>query len=268
MPRRFIEDRRGSESLSTLIVGVSILLIVVISSSVATYMLRVQMAQTEFEEAKENMMVFADIVEEVSAKMDSSGYVKFNCRLGRLDFLKGFKSFTLKLRENGGEHLLAEGSISGLRYTSCLSFPTFEKYLRGVGSRIVIGEASPIVSIYSKPGLDGLPSIWLEGFGVRLVEAGTMLLEGMGYVNVYDLVVLKTTSGVTFGSESINVKAYCKSVSVDTLYVDSTSFTLELLVDGVEADVVDVTGPSSIDGNVVKGSLVYVVVVTVEVSTV
>ena len=162
--RRLLKSRKGSEALSTLVVGVTILVVVLISSNVASQMLRLQMAQAEFEEAKENMLLLADIVEEVGAKMYSSGYVKFNCRYGMLDFLRSFESFQLKL----GDDVILEGSLSSLRYTCGLSFPIAEKYLRGCGYSIVIGEASPVVSVYTVLNTEGLPCVWLKALGLAL----------------------------------------------------------------------------------------------------
>jgi len=256
--KELMRDNRGSEVLSSLIIAATILIITIISASVATWMIGIQAAKAEYEAAKESMIELADIVEEVGSKMYSSSYVKFNCRYGGLDFLKNSTHIQVTLETSAENITLIDAYTSSLRYRGRTSFPVTEEYVRGGEVSIVVGEASPIVSIYTELDENGYPTIWLRGESIRLVEAGTRYLESRGYnVTVYQLIFFRMTIGATFGSGSLNIRVYGKPFSVDS-YLSEAAEKIHLIVDGTEADWVQVD----------SRCLMYVVLATVEVAIV
>ena len=256
--KRLLSDRRGSETLSTIIVATTIMLVTLISANVATRMIEVQVAQAEFEQAEEAMVILADIVEEVGSKMYSSSYVKFNCRSGRLDFLENYTHVEVVLRTDVENLTLIDAYTSSLRFKSGIRFSLVEEYVRGSSSSILGGEAAQLISIYKGLDQDGSPSIWLYSRNVRLIEEGTMYLESRGYnVNLYQLLFVRIGVGLTFGSGSLNVKAYGKGISLNTYLVENSG-TVHFILDGEEVDSASIVAPA----------LIYVVVAEVEVATV
>ena len=256
--RRLLADRRGSETLSSLIIATTILVVTLVSANVATHMIELQVAQAEYNEAKEAMVILADIVEEVGSKTYSSSYVKFNCRSGRLDFLKNSTHVKVVLRTELENLTLIDTYTSSLRYKSGSRFSVVEEYVRGGADPILGEEAAPLVSIYTGMDQDGAPAIWFYSGSIRLIEEGTMYLEGRGCnVTVYELVFVKIRIGATFGSGSLNVKAYGKAVSINTQLVENSG-TVHLVVNGQEKDSASIAAPA----------LIYVAVAEVEVATV
>ena len=71
-----------SPIISTLIISGVLLVILAISSFVSTNVLELQIAATEFEQAKTSMMLLDDIIQDVALRRGSGSYVTFNQRSG------------------------------------------------------------------------------------------------------------------------------------------------------------------------------------------
>jgi len=268
---RGLNKRAYSETLSALIIGATILAVTLISAEVATYLLENEMQRAEFKEAESAMLILADVIEDVATKMLSSGYVKFNCRAGGVDFLNNTVSVQVFIVTDSGEQCILSEKSSIIRYRGGSSLADMgDEFLRGTSRSIVFGEASPLISV--RKFFDGRPIIQLESTSMRVVPTGTLYLQNIGngtsgYVNVYEVVFIKISIGRVFGVGSINVKAYSKNVTVTTIFISQVDFQLKLVVDGYEV-VRTVDGADTYNGNPVVGSLFYVVVVYVEISTV
>src|SRR3990170_104866 len=74
--------RAVSTVITTIILSAVLLGILVVASFVAVNILDMQMASTEFEQAKTNMLLLNDIIQDVSLRRGSGGYVQFNQRTG------------------------------------------------------------------------------------------------------------------------------------------------------------------------------------------
>lgn len=256
--RKLLSNRRGSETISTLIIAATIMLVTLISANVAEHLIELQVAQAEFEQAKEVMIILADMVEEVGSKMYSSSYVKFNCRSGMLDFLKNCTHIKVVLVTDSENLTLIDTYTSSLRFRSGVKFSVVEEYVRGDAPSILGGEAAQLISIYKCMDQDGSPSIWLHSRSIRLIDEGVMYLESRGYnVNIYELIFVRIGIGLTFGSGSLNVKAYGKGVSLNT-YLIENSGTVHLYLNGQWVDSASIVAPA----------LLYVVTVEVEIATV
>jgi len=80
---RFVKDGRGiSPAISTIIITGTLLVILVIASFVSSNILELQMASTEFEQAKTNMLLLDEVVQDVALRRGAGGYVQFNQRSG------------------------------------------------------------------------------------------------------------------------------------------------------------------------------------------
>ncbi|MEM0211926.1 MAG: hypothetical protein QXP13_05430 [Candidatus Methanomethylicia archaeon] len=259
MGRASTENRHSfgaSEIIGNLIIAATIMVITIISANLAFTIIEVQAAQAEFESIKDSMIILADIIEEVSSRMYSSGYVKFNCKYGRIDFLKDNVHVEVYLITEINSTKIIDDYTSSIRYTSSLSFSVVDEYIRG-SSGIGIGEYSQVISIRTLMSY-GFPSIILSGGSIRFLREGEIFLFSRGiYTNVYELVFIRLKIGLTFGSGSINVKAYSKNVLLKTFFVDSNGI-LKLFLNGVLIDSKGIISPA----------ILYVALLEVELSTV
>jgi hypothetical protein len=100
-----------SPVVSTIIISATLLIILVIASFVATNMLELQIANTEFEQAKTNMLLLDEVIQDVALRRNAGGYVQFNQRSGGINIIQNTetlkilgppqrKSGTLTLRPN------------------------------------------------------------------------------------------------------------------------------------------------------------------------
>lgn len=80
--RRMTDVRAASSIITTIILSAVLLIILIVASFAATNVLDIQMASTEFEQAKTNMLLLDDVVQDVSLRPGSGGYVQFNQRSG------------------------------------------------------------------------------------------------------------------------------------------------------------------------------------------
>lgn len=96
-----------SSVITTIIITGTLLIILVIASFVGTNLLELYMADTEFEQAKTNMILLDEIIQDVALRHGAGGYVQFNQRSGGLNILKSaeklriFVTTMLNLRPNG-----------------------------------------------------------------------------------------------------------------------------------------------------------------------
>ncbi len=76
-------EMKGISSIITTIIITGILLIIlVVASFVSANILNLQVANTEFEQAKSSMLLLDDIIQDVSLRPGSGGYAQFNERTG------------------------------------------------------------------------------------------------------------------------------------------------------------------------------------------
>lgn len=264
--------KRGIESLNAVILATTILVITLVSARVATHLLKLEIYKAEFEEAKETMLILADIIEEVGTKMLSSGYVKFNRKVGRVDFLKNSSHVKLQLQTINESKIILDVYTSSIRYKSGAAFAfAGDRHLRGDKDSIIINEAASLITV--KEYLNETPIVQLYGRSIRLVKIGSVYLENLyngtgGYVNVYEITFIKINIGLTFGIGDLNVKAYGKNVTINTYFINSTDFQLKLIINGEEVDSVLINGPENFNSAPVQGSLIYVVITEVELATI
>jgi len=84
-----------SPVISTIIISGTLLIILVIASFVSANVLELQVASTEFEQAKTNMMLLDEVIEDVSLRRGSGGYVQFNQRSGGIGITDDVKTIKI-----------------------------------------------------------------------------------------------------------------------------------------------------------------------------
>ncbi|MEM3551276.1 MAG: hypothetical protein QXV01_09335, partial [Candidatus Bathyarchaeia archaeon] len=96
-----------SSVTTTIIITGTLLILLVIASFVGTNLLELYMADTEFEQAKTNMILLDKVIQDVALRQGAGGYVQFNQRSGGIGIiqtdekLRIFVTTALILRPNG-----------------------------------------------------------------------------------------------------------------------------------------------------------------------
>ena len=88
--------RAVSTVITTIILSAVLLGILVVASFVAVNILDMQMASTEFEQAKTNMLLLNDIIQDVSLRRGSGGYVQFNQRTGGIGIASATENINVR----------------------------------------------------------------------------------------------------------------------------------------------------------------------------
>jgi hypothetical protein len=97
----FARSGKGvSTIMSTIIITGTLLIILVIASFVSANVLDLQIANTEFEQAKTNILTLDETIQDVALRRGSGGYVQFNERSGGI----GINITTQKLTLYGPAH--------------------------------------------------------------------------------------------------------------------------------------------------------------------
>jgi len=97
----FCSVKGVSTIISTIIITGTLLIILVIASFVSANVLDMQIANTEFEQAKTNMLTLDETIQDVALRRGSGGYVQFNQRSGGI----GINITTQKLTLYGPAHV-------------------------------------------------------------------------------------------------------------------------------------------------------------------
>lgn len=95
--RRTAGKEAVSSIITTIIITGVLLIILVIASFVSANILELQVASTEFEQAKSSMLLLDDIVHDVSMRPGSGGYTQFNERTGGVGIAQQSESVTLQV---------------------------------------------------------------------------------------------------------------------------------------------------------------------------
>ncbi len=95
--RRTTGKEAVSSIITTIIITGVLLIILVIASFVSANILEIQVASTEFEQAKSSMLLLDDIVHDVSMRTGSGGYAQFNERKGGVGIAQQSESVTLQV---------------------------------------------------------------------------------------------------------------------------------------------------------------------------
>ncbi len=139
-----------SNMISTLIL-VGIFLTVIIASSVfALSVFEIESQNAEFAQAEGNMIALAQIIEEVSLHPYSSSYLRFNTRVGRLNFMNNWGVINVTISDNSTTTTFSF-DLGVLEYIGGekVGVPG-EKILRGNNSLIIMDETEPLGVVVEK----------------------------------------------------------------------------------------------------------------------
>jgi len=257
VPRKLLGDRRAlSVTLPTVIISSAILILMGIATFVSANILELQIQNTEFEQAKVNMMLLDEIVEDVCLKQGSGSYLKFNLRTGSLSVVNGTDSLKVFVKGYPSPILNCPSALTlAYRAGSLASYP--EEVLRGTDDLVVTGMSASLGFLRLETG--GGLWIRLDYDRIRLVDSGLVTVNGSIY-HFLEITFLRMVRGSLGGSERLNIKAQNAGISVSSTLYQSQNITIR-----VESNLKSQEYPFS---STAKGIVVTVTEVRVNISTI
>jgi len=213
-PRR---DRGVSPIISTIILTSALLVILVVASYVSTNILIMQMDDSEFEQAKTNMSLLDNVIQDVALRPGAGGYVQFNERAGGIGINQSTNS--IKVADNQGKTLGSWSSLLTLVYHA-------GSQVSGAATNIT-GTSQPSVSMSDPLGflrVEVGQGVWvkLDYNRVRTVSMGALIVNNSANnsaYNFYDITMISLTKGdITATSGTVNAR-------VQSLPINTTSYT-------------------------------------------
>ena len=255
--RRFLGDRRAlSVTLPTVIISSAILIMMGIATFVSANILELQIQNTEFEQAKMNMMLLDEIIEDVSLKQGSGSYLKFNLRTGSLSVVNGTGNLKVFVKGYSNPILNTSSSLTLAYHAGSLASGS-EEQLRGTDNLTVTGMSAPLCFLRVKTG--GGLWIRLDYDRIRLVDSGLVVVNGSTY-HFLEVTFLRVVRGSLGGSERLNLKAQNAGISVSSTLYQSQNITIR-----VESNLKSQEYPFS---STAQGIIVTVTEVQVKISTI
>jgi hypothetical protein len=220
--RRRMRKRALSSVLSTVILVSVMLTVAIMVIGFASNLFAVQSDSVEYSQAQNTMINYAGIIEQISAKQGSSGYVLFNPRSGGPIFLSNVGTINVTLSCGTTNFTLINGSYNTLKYMGGILASTIGKnYLRGAAGIITYNNNSTLGSVYTEQVngswvvLDyariGVLNLGIFNFSKGIVN-GTQTFE---MVNLIQVQYLNITKGSYSGGGSLNAVATCKNIYVN-----------------------------------------------------
>jgi hypothetical protein len=200
-------DPRGvrglSPVISTVIISGTLLVILAVASFTSMNILELQLASTEFEQAKSNMLLLDEVIHDVAMRRGSGGYVQFNQRAGGIGIEE--EETTIKVEINGTAIYESSNPISIVYRGGSLASGS-EQTLRGNDSLLV--EMGDMLS-YLRVEFDNGIIIKLDYNRIRIVDMGKFNIyegEEVKTCNMIGINFIKLVMGSMGGSGTINFK--------------------------------------------------------------
>lgn len=205
-----------SPVISTVIITSILLVILIIAAFVSGNILEMRVQNTEFEQAKTNMMLLDDIIEEAGMNQGAGSYVQFNLNSGALSIVEGdemnisisnfepIKFKTLKFTYRSGGFVSSSNSI-----------------LRGENSNIVEGAGAPLGYLRIE-NENGVAQIKLDYNRVKVIN----FTDETGGYNVLEIIffkVVKAESRSLGGSGLLRVSAQNKDAQINSYEIAGTT---------------------------------------------
>lgn len=202
-----------SPVISAVILTSILLVILIIAAFVSANILEMRVQNTEFEQAKTNMMLLDEIIEEAGLKQGAGSYVQFNLNSGSLSVIEG-DEITISI--NGlcsGDYMRTFETLTFV-YRSGGFVSSSESTLRGNDSLIVNGAGAPLGYLRIENN-DGIAQIRLDYNRVKVINFTD---ETSGY-NVLEIIFFKVgraESQSMGGSGLLRVSAQNKGVQINS----------------------------------------------------
>jgi len=227
--------RKGISSVISTVVLTSVMLIIAITvMAFANNIFSIQTDSTEFDQAKNIVVNFAGIVDDVASKQGSSGYVRFNTRSGGPSFATYSGKITVTVTaENNPTIPLINNKFTNLFKYKAGSYASApgKVYLSGVNKTILVNNEAPLGLVYTEQKDGGWVVMNFTRIGI--INLGTFNFSrglnssgiSMGYklVNMLQVSYINITYGTSSGSGSVNSVAQCRNITTSYSWINYSS---------------------------------------------
>ena len=218
--------RAFSTVISTIILTSVLLIILIVATFVSTNMLTLQMNSTEFEQAKSNMLLLDDMVQDISLRAGSGGYLQFNERTGGIGLTQSTMTVTVNVTDNEGTKTIYNNSLTIFNFTysggSLTSAANVD--LRGNESMGTLMNMSQSLG-YLRVELDKGAKIKLDYDRMRVVQVG--LIDGS--TNLIEITFVRLVKGAMGGSGTVNVKLQNVQTITNATSIPSGNVTIDVI---------------------------------------
>ena len=197
--------RAFSTVISTIILTSVLLIILVVASFVSLNILSNQMASTEFDIAKSNMLLLDSTIQDVALRPGAGGYVQFNEREGGIGIYKTTDNLTISATNgsiiNSANYTnLVQLVYSGGSLASAAVDQSEYNSLRGNQStNVTLTQSLGFLRLEQFNGA----KIKLDYDRVRIVSNGIIDSQG---TNLIQITFIHLINGTTSGSGTVNVQ--------------------------------------------------------------
>jgi hypothetical protein len=223
-----------STIMSTIIITGTLLIILVIASFVSANVLDMQIANTEFEQAKTNMQTLDQVIQDVALRRGSGGYVPFNERSGGIGINTTTQKLTVIISPKGLPDYIIYNSTNGTPLTSIIyrggsKVSGTDLNLTG-NDNLIVGMSDPLG--YVRVAVDNGLKIKLDYFRVRIVQ-GTPLMVGNTTYNLAEITYIRIlyVNGTMGGSDIVNFKVQNVAVNTITRQYNTNDVNLTVQLD-------------------------------------
>ncbi|MEM2127501.1 MAG: hypothetical protein QXH67_04680 [Candidatus Bathyarchaeia archaeon] len=221
------KNTRGiSPVISTVIISGTLLIVLAIASFVSMNILELQLASTEFEQAKSNMLLLDEVIHDVAMRRGSGGYVQFNQRAGGIGIKE--EEMTFKVIVNGSQIYPEEGEsikLISIIYRGGSFASGSEADLRGNKTALIVGMGDMLS--YLRVEFDNGIIIKLDYNRIRVVDMGEFEINGTP-TKFVGINFIRLIMGNMGGSGTINFKV--KNISNSPKTFENEGGTIELTV--------------------------------------
>jgi len=222
------DKKAVSSVITTIIISSVLLIILVIASFVSTNILDMQMASTEFEQAKTNMGLLDSVIQDVALRPGAGGYVQFNERTGGI----GINETDNEMKIDA----IANGTSTNLKNWSKLISLAYHAGHQVSGAATNITGSTKLNLTMSEPlsflRVEASPGIWikLDYNRVRTASMGNLSANN-GVYDFYDITFLRLTKGniMAGGSGTVNVRVQNQGINTSSkVYENGVTITAQL----------------------------------------
>jgi type II secretory pathway pseudopilin PulG len=227
-----------SSVITTLIITGVLLILLVVASFAAINILGSQIADTEFEQAKSNMSLLDEVIQDVALRRGAGGYVQFNQRTGGIGINQTTNSISLIAVDNvtGERTTLGNwSSLLTLLYHGGSQVSGAEINITGT-PKLNVGMSEPPSFLRVEVG----PGLWvkLDYNRVRTIPMGKTIVNNTAY-DLYDITFIRLKKGnITGASDTVNFKVQNLDIITNSTVYDNRVTIYTQLNNGQTANCV------------------------------
>lgn len=235
---------------STVIVSSVILMIAIVTASVANNVLELQMQAAEFENAKMGMRLLEELITDVGLRHGSGGSVRFNARAGGFNVNVVERKFTVQWKsssDNSYQNIpeLDFPSLVNLSFRGGSLMSTYDSNLAGSPDLFIEDPSSSLG--YLRTEQKNGAWIRLDFNRIRIIRSGTVSMNGQRYFYV-GITFIRLIPGSYGGSypPTLNVKVQNLGIEVASKNTYSNSIKIRILIGGQESSEYEIASGEDI----------------------